>query len=144
MVVKPVPKSAAYNKPVIAVLIFSTFVFAINTFYIIPIFLLIAEEFNKDISLLGLINATLFIGIGLFQIPAGIIAARYSPRIVSILGMAIIAISSFLVSISSDVNQIALFRFVTGAGLAFFFPSAIVLIAQNFPKERGGLAVGFW
>jgi ACDE family multidrug resistance protein len=130
------------NKVAFSALVFATVVFAINTFDIISIFYLIAAEFSQDVSLLGLISATLVLGIGLLQIPSGIMAAKYGPRNSAIVGMLVIMISSVFVGVSTDIYQIAILRFILGGGLALFFPSAIVLSAQNFRKGSEALAVG--
>jgi MFS family permease len=130
------------NKIAFSALVFATIVFAINTFDIVSIFYLIAAEFNEDVSLLGLISATLVLGIGLLQIPGGIMAAKYGPKNTAIVGMLVIMISSVFIGISTDIYQIAIFRFILGGGLALFFPSAIVLSAQNFRKGSEALAVG--
>jgi MFS family permease len=130
------------NKLAIIVLAFATIVFAINTFDIISIFYLIAEDFGEDVSLLGLITATLVIGIGALQIPAGIIAAKFGAKIVAILGMIVIAFSAGMTAVTSDIYQLALLRLVLGGGLAFFFPSAMVLAAEHFRRGSEALAVG--
>jgi MFS family permease len=130
------------NKPAIAALGFSAIAFAINTFNIFSMFYLIADELNEDVSFLGLISATMVIGIGLLQVPAGILAAKYGPKNIAILGMVIISASAALVGISSDVYQIAALRFVLGGGLAFFFPAAIVLGSQYIRKGSEGLGAG--
>lgn len=130
------------NKIAFSALVFATIVFAINTFDIVSIFYLIAAEFDEDVSLLGLISATLVLGIGLLQIPGGIMAAKYGPKNTAIVGMLVIMISSVLIGISADIYQIAIFRFILGGGLALFFPSAIVLSVQNVRKGSEALAVG--
>lgn len=130
------------NVAAIAVLVFATLVFAINTFDLFSIFYIIAEEFNGDVSMLGMISAAMVEGIGLLQIPAGILASKYGPKNVAILGMIIIGISTGLVGISTDLYQIAAFRLVLGGGLAFFLPSAIVLGVQHFRKGSEGLGSG--
>jgi len=130
------------NKIAFSALVFATIVFAINTFDIVSIFYLIAAEFNEDVPLLGLISATLVLGIGLLQIPGGIMAAKYGPKNTAIVGMLVIMISSVFIGISTDIYQIALFRFILGGGLALFFPSAIVLSAQNVRKGSEARAVG--
>lgn len=141
---KSLTKTDVHNENKIAffVLVFATIVFAINTFDIISIFYLIAAEFNEDVSLLGLIAATLVLGIGLLQIPSGIMAAKYGPKSTAIVAMVVIMISSVFIGVSTDIYQIAIFRFILGGGLALFFPSAIVLSAQNFRKGSEALAVG--
>ena len=132
----------AFEKVVMSVLIFATMVFAINTFDVISLFFGIAQDLHEDVGSLGLISATLVIGIGVFQIPSGIIAAKYGPKRTAMIGMIIIASGAILVGMSTDINQIAIFRFILGGGLAFYFPSALVLAAQFFRKGSEGLAMG--
>lgn len=123
-------------------MIFSTVIFALNTFDVFSLFFLISNDFNQDVSSLGLISATMTIGIGLFQIPGGMMAARFGPILTSTVGMILIASGGILVGLSTDMNQIAIFRFVLGGGLAFFFPSAIVLAGEYSKKGSEGLGVG--
>src|ERR687897_2649534 len=77
-------------------LIIARIVYGINWFNISAIFPLIALEFNKDVSLLGSISAAFFIGVGLFQIPAGLFAARFNPRTSAIVGIIITSAASLL------------------------------------------------
>jgi MFS family permease len=77
-------------------LIIARIVYGINWFNISAIFPLIAVEFNKDVSLLGSISAAFFMGIGLMQIPAGIFAAKYNPRISAIVGIIISSSAALL------------------------------------------------
>ncbi len=124
------------------VMVFATLVFAINAFDIFSIFYLIGEELHGDVAFLGMMAATMTAGIGLLQIPAGILAAKRGPRKVAIFGMIVIASSTALVAISTDLYQIVALRFILGAGLALFFPSAIVLGTQYFRKGSEGLGAG--
>jgi MFS family permease len=126
----------------ITVLILATLVFAINTFDIFSMFYLIAGEFSEDVSFLGLMSAAMVIGIGLLQIPAGILAAKYGPKRVAVIGMTIIAISAVLVGMAADLYQIAVLRFILGGGLAFFFPSAIVLASTYIRKGSEAFGAG--
>ncbi len=57
------------NNSGIAILIFGRVVNAINWLNIATVFSLIASEFKQDISGLGLVTATFYIGVGTFQIP---------------------------------------------------------------------------
>ena len=54
--------------------------YAVNWFNVAAVFPLVVLDFEQDIALLGSISAAFFIGVGIFQVPAGIFAARYSPR----------------------------------------------------------------
>lgn len=130
------------NSVIIGVLVFSTIAFSINTFDVFSVFYLIAQEFNQDLALLGLIAVTMTIGIGVFQIPGGLLAAKFGPKVVATLGSLIVGSSSILVAASTDISQVAAFRLLLGAGLAFSFPSAMSIITNHFKKGSEGLAVG--
>src|SRR3972149_3618788 len=58
-----------------------------NWFNISSIFYFIALDFNLDINTLGLITTSFLIGVGLFQVPAGILVAKYGPKRLSIIGI---------------------------------------------------------
>src|SRR5215218_3619639 len=111
-------------------LIIARIVYGVNWFNVGAIFPLIALEFNKDVSLLGSITAAFFIGVGLFQIPAGIFAAKYGPRTSAIFGIATSSTAALLYGLASEASQLIWLRFIVGFGMAFFFSSAIILIAR--------------
>jgi cyanate permease len=123
-------------------LITARIVYGINWFNISAIFPFIALEFNKDVSLLGLISAAFFAGVGIFQIPAGIFAARYNPRISAIVGITISSTAALLCGLVLSSSELIWLRFIVGFGMAFFFSSAIILIAKHGKRGFPGVSVG--
>src|SRR5918999_3821553 len=123
-------------------LIIARIVYGINWFNISAIFPLIALEFNKDVSLLGFISAGFFAGVGLFQIPAGIFAARYNPRISAIVGIIISSTAALLCGSVLSSSELIWLRFIVGFGMAFFFSSAVILIAKHGKRGFPGFSVG--
>jgi MFS family permease len=123
-------------------LIIARILYGVNWFNVAAIFPLIALEFNKDVSLLGSITAAFFIGVGLFQIPAGIFAAKYSPRTSAIFGIAISSTAVILYGLASEASQLIWLRFIVGFGMAFFFSSAIILIARYGKRGFPGFSIG--
>jgi MFS family permease len=123
-------------------LIIARILYGVNWFNVAAIFPLIAVEFNKDVSLLGSITAAFFIGVGLFQIPAGIFAAKYSPRTSAIFGIAISSTAAVLYGLASEASQLIWLRFIVGFGMAFFFSSAIILIARYGKRGFPGFSIG--
>ena len=55
-------------------LLFARVIYTINWFNIASIFPHIALDFKQDISFLGLLSTSFLVGIGLFQVPGGILA----------------------------------------------------------------------
>ena len=86
-------------------LIVARITYGVNWFNIASIFPLIAVDFNKDVSLLGSISAAFFIGVGLFQIPAGIFAARFNPGVSAILGIVIASADALFSGFASSPLQ---------------------------------------
>ncbi|MDQ3854548.1 MAG: MFS transporter [Thermoproteota archaeon] len=123
-------------------LITARVVYGINWFNISAIFPLIALEFNNDVSLLGFISAAFFAGVGIFQIPAGIFAARYNPRISAIVGITISSTAALLCGLVLSSSELIWLRFIVGVGMAFFFSSAVILIAKYGKRGFPGFSVG--
>jgi MFS family permease len=123
-------------------LIIARIVYGINWFNVAAIFPLVALEFNKDVSLLGSVSAAFFMGIGLFQIPAGIFAAKYNPRTSAIVGIIISSTAALLCGVISVASQLIWLRFIVGFGMAFFFSSAVILIAKYGKRGFPGFSIG--
>ena len=123
-------------------LIVARIVYGINWFNISAIFPLIALEFNIDVSLLGFISAAFFMGVGLFQIPAGIFAAKYDPRISAIVGIIVSSTAALLCGLVLSSSELIWLRFIVGFGMAFFFSSAVILIARYGKRGFPGFSIG--
>jgi MFS family permease len=123
-------------------LIIARIVYGINWFNVSAIFPLIALEFNEDVSLLGSISAAFFMGVGLFQIPAGIFAAKYNPRISAIIGITLSSTAALLCGLVLSSSELIWLRFIIGFGMAFFFSSAVVLIARHGKGGFPGFSIG--
>ena len=130
------------NRPSVFSLIFARILYSINWFNVASIFYFIAADFKQDISMLGLITSSFLIGIGIFQIPAGILAAKYGPRKIAIYGILITSSAAFLSGLSTDLLHMVMLRFIVGLGMAFFFGPSVILISKYLGKASEGLGVG--
>lgn len=116
---------------------------ATNNFDALSLFYEIAKEFKQDISLLGAISGSTLLGLGLAQIPAGIIAAKYRPRVAAIAGASAISVGACLTGFSQNGLEVMALRFAIGSGWAFFLPAAIVLASESARSGKQGMVVGF-
>lgn len=130
------------NRAAVASLILSRVVYAMNWLNIASIFYLIASEFQQDISGLGVVTAAFYIGIGAFQVPGGILAAKTGPRLTVIWGTTIASVSALLTGFARNLAEIAVLRFLVGAGMALVFAPAIILMIRFLRKGSEGLGVG--
>lgn len=116
--------------------------YGVNWFNVAAIFPLIALEFGQDLSLLGSISAAFLVGVGAFQVPSGVFAARYGPRTSAIAGIAISSAAALASGLIAEPSQLVWLRFIVGLGMAFFFSSGVVLIASYASRSSPGLSIG--
>jgi MFS family permease len=116
--------------------------YSANWFNIASIFFLIAYDLKLSISMLGLVTSSFIIGVGLFQVPAGIIAARYGADKLAVFGILLASSCALGTGLSENILQIALLRFMVGVGMACFFGPSVILISKFLGGRAEGLGIG--
>lgn len=101
-------------------------------------------DLKGGFSGLGTLTSSFFLGIGLFQIPGGVLAAKWGPKRVIVIGIMLSSVSAALVSITSDIPEASVLRFLTGVGMAFVFSPSIALAANYLGHHRSGINVGLF
>ena len=129
------------NAQVVSLLLARVF-YSANWFNIAAIFFLIALDLEQDISRLGLVTASFIIGVGIFQVPAGILAAKYGANKIAVFGILLASFCALLTGVSNTILQIAILRFVVGMGMACFFGPSVILISQYLGRQYEGLGIG--
>jgi MFS family permease len=123
-------------------LFFSRTIYAVNWYNIAALFAFIAYDFNLNVSGLGVATAGFYVGVGLFQVPGGVMAAKYGARNTAIIGVLIASIGALLTAFTSQFYQLVLLRFFVGVGMALFFGPGVTLVARTFRRESQGFGVG--
>lgn len=129
------------NAQVVSLLLARVF-YSANWFNIAAIFFLIALDLEQDISRLGLVTASFIIGVGVFQVPAGILAAKYGADKIAVFGILLASFCALLTGVSNTIPQIAILRFVVGMGMACFFGPSVILISKYLGRQSEGLGIG--
>jgi MFS family permease len=119
-------------------------VYAINWYNIASIFSLMAVEFGQGVSGLGALTSSFYLGAGLFQIPGGVVAAKFGPRLTATFGTFVMSAAVLVSGTATQFDAAVLARFFVGAGMAFVFAPGIVLITQYFRRGAEGLGVGLY
>ena len=107
----------------------------------------IAREYGLSNQRLGWIFSAFLIGYAGFQLPAGVLAARFGPRRVLSLGVIwwglATALTALLPStIPHAVALLMLIRFLLGAGEAVIYPAANQFVARWIPQGERGFVNG--
>ncbi len=107
----------------------------------------ISREYGLGNQRLGWIFSAFLIGYAGFQLPAGILAARFGPRRVLTIGVFWWGIATALTAIlpSNIPHAVMLLigvRFVLGAGEAVIYPAANQFVARWVPQQERGFING--
>jgi ACS family glucarate transporter-like MFS transporter len=107
----------------------------------------IAGEYGLSNQRLGWIFSAFLIGYAGFQLPAGVLAARYGPRRVLSLGVIWWGLATAMTAIlpSTMAHALALLigiRFLLGAGEAVIYPAANQFVARWIPQGERGFVNG--
>jgi predicted MFS family arabinose efflux permease len=116
----------------------------VNWYNIGAVLPLIATGLHAGPAQLGIVLGAFLLGVGLFQVPAGLAAVRFGARRVSLVGIAVLGFSGVACAFAPSWPILALLRFVAGVGAAGFFSPALSLIASYFPAGRRGPVIGFY
>ena len=118
--------------------------YAINWLNIGAIYSLMEPDLKSGLGGLGVLTSSFFLGIGLFQVPGGILAAKWGPKKVVSIGIMISSVAAAGVSIVSQITEAVILRFLVGIGMAFVFSPSIVIVANYLGKHRSGINVGLF
>ena len=125
-------------------LILGRVIYAVNWYNMAAVFSLVALELKQDVSGLGFVTAAFFVGIGVLQVPGGILAAKAGPRLSVICGTTIASLAALLTGFAGNLAEIAALRFFVGAGMAFVFAPGVILVTRFLRKGSEGLGVGIY
>jgi len=89
----------------------------------------------------GLVSSFL-LGYACFQIPAGTLADRYSPKWLIFTGVCAMLLAGILFVFTNSLWLALSLRFVMGASSAMLFSPGIKLISTYTPPEKRGLGIG--
>lgn len=132
------------NRGAVASLVLSRIVYAVNWYNVAAVFAFIAYDLHQNVSGLGVMTASFYVGLGIFQVPGGILAAKFGPRKTAIYGMLTSSAAVFLTTFASQFYQLIVLRFFVGLGMALFFGPGLTLVAKNFRERSQGLGVGIF
>jgi ACS family glucarate transporter-like MFS transporter len=107
----------------------------------------ISQEFGLGNQRLGWIFSAFLIGYAGFQLPAGVLAARFGPRRVLTFGVLWWGVATALTALlpSNIPHALVLLmgiRFILGAGEAVIYPAANQFVARWVPQQERGFVNG--
>jgi MFS family permease len=122
-------------------LVIARIVYAINWMNIGALFYLMSADLGGGVTGLGTLASSFYLGVGTMQIPGGILAAKQGPKKTVTMGIFISSLAVLGTSQSTALAQVAVLRFIVGAGMALVFSPSVVL-ATRFLRGRSGTGAG--
>jgi MFS family permease len=132
------------SRPAVSILFLSSLVSGIFWFNNSAIYPFIASNLKLGISVLGLMSASFLIGVGLTQIPSGLLSIRFGPKGAILVGTGLSSLATLATALESNPVYLIGLRLVVGAGLALMFSPGVSLVASYFPPGKEGFGVGVY
>jgi MFS family permease len=119
-------------------------IYAVNWYNFAAVFTLVARDMTQNVSGLGIAVGSFYLGVGSFQIPGGLLAAKIGPKKTAVYGTMLASSAALLSSMATTFSQLLVLRFLVGTGMAFVFAPAVVLMARYFRERAEGFSVGLF
>ncbi|WP_312665085.1 MFS transporter, partial [Pantoea sp. CTOTU49201] len=85
---------------------------------------------------LGLVISAALIGLALGAMVAGPLADRYGRRVMILISVLFFGLWTLATAMAQNIEQMMLFRFLTGLGLGAAMPNVGTLVAEYAPERR--------
>ncbi len=121
----------------VASLVFARIAYGINWLNIGALFYLMSPDLGAGVGGLGVLTSSFYLGVGLFQLPGGLVAARWGPKRAVTTGMFISSLAALGTSFSANLAEVAVLRFVVGVGMALVFSPMVVLVTRLLGSRSG-------
>ncbi|BAB67573.1 MFS transporter [Sulfurisphaera tokodaii] len=92
----------------------------------------------------GIIFSLFFIGYIIVQIPAGILSDYVSPKIIALLSLVGLALSSFISGIASNIQEEYFGSILMGLSAGWIYPVTIKILSLSFSKQELPVAIGYY
>jgi MFS family permease len=116
----------------------------LNWYGLPALYPVMAPQLNLSISQLGLISSAFVVGFGLFQVPAGIVAAKVGLKQTVLFGAILVSAFSLAVSLFSNPYEIIGLRLVAGIGMALVYTPGMMLAIRYVGRGAQSLGIGLY
>jgi len=115
-----------------------------NQFKVPPILPTLLDRFGVSLSQGGLLMSTVALTGLILALPAGWVVQRLGSRVSGLIALACLAGGAILGALSPTFGVLAFSRILEGVGIGLMGVIAPATIAQWFPPQRQGAAMGIW
>ena len=121
----------------------ATFIIFFQAYMVAPIIPALSTAFGTSVQTVGFIVPAYLIPYGIATLIYGLLADRLGIHRVIFASLAAFAVLTALTATARSVEQLALWRMLTGLGASGVVPLALVLVGTLFPYEQRGRPLGW-
>ncbi|GAB4478133.1 MAG: MFS transporter [Anaerolineales bacterium] len=136
--------SDQYAWLVLAVVYLASIAAPFNQFKVPPILPTLMEQFSVNLSQGGWLMSSVALTGLILALPAGLIIQRLGSRLSGLIALGCLAGGAVLGALSPTFGVLAFSRIIEGIGIGLMGVIAPATIAQWFPPQRQGAAMGIW
>src|SRR5229473_7828654 len=108
-----------------------------------PIIPALSNVFRTSVETVGLIVPAYLIPYGISTLAYGLLADRIGIHRVMFTSLATFAVLTLLTATAQSIEQLVLWRMVTGIGASGVVPLALTLVGRLYPYEQRGRPLGW-
>jgi len=101
-----------------------------------PVLPLYAKEYGVSAAMVGLTLTVFALARLVFNVPAGMIADRFGRRILLVGGPLLTSVGMFGSGQAGSIGELLVWRFVAGAGSAFYMSGAMIYLIDIAPPQK--------
>ena len=121
----------------------ATFIIFFQAYMVAPIIPALSHVFGISVEKVGLIVPAYLIPYGIATLGYGLLADRLGIHRLMFASLAAFAVLTALTATATSIEQIALWRVLTGLGASGVVPLGLVLVGRLFPYEQRGRPLGW-
>jgi predicted MFS family arabinose efflux permease len=121
----------------------ATFVVFFQAYMVAPIIPALSAAFGVSVQTVGLLVPAYLIPYGVATLVYGLLADRFGVPRVMFLSLAAFGVLTALTATAQSIEQLILWRALTGLGASGVVPLALALVGRLFPYERRGRPLGW-
>ncbi len=134
---------ATDRERLLRMLAIATFIIFFQAFMVAPIIPRLSEGFGVSPQTVGLIVPAYLIPYGVATLVYGLLADRLGIHRVMFASLAFFAVLTGLTATATSIEQIAIWRMLTGLGASGVVPLGLTLIGRLYPYEQRGRPLGW-
>lgn len=121
----------------------ATFIIFFQAYMVAPIIPALSNAFGTPVETVGLIVPAYLIPYGIATLGYGLLADRLGIHRVMFSSLAAFVALTMLTAMAQSIEQLALWRMVTGVGASGVVPLALALVGRLYPYEQRGRPLGW-